>query len=119
MPDIPQEDLDTQESQSLAEAAPDYVAKTSKQTITLRWWVIGGAAVVIFAFAVMEIYLLHHLFESTSSNENVVLLAISPVVGITVIVVSILVGVFRGNKEPLMSRFPSETVINAVSGGEP
>lgn len=119
MPETPKTDPDaTIEYLSLKSSAPDYAAKTSKQTITLRWAAIVGAAIVIVAFAAMELFLLLHLFSSQNPSGHLVLLAISPIVGTTVIVVFILVGVFRGHKDPQISGPPPAAVASAAFGTE-
>lgn len=120
MPDVPPQDPDAEnEALRLDRSTPDHVVRAANQRILLRWIIVAAAAIVILAYGYLEWLLLDYLFECrTEASDLFIILAVSPVVGVTVIVVFVLIGVFRGYRESDTQYLPTEIVGKTVFGGE-
>lgn len=84
-PDI--ESLDTEGIQQLN--------PLDKHHIRLRWAAIHVAILVILATGILEVYILLHLTSWQKLGDFVVLLAIAPIISVTVVVTFILIGSFK------------------------
>ena len=92
--------------------------RVEKQRIILRWCAVGGALLVVLVAAFLEWKMIRHIMDqSTTSTDSFVLLAIAPIASITLIVIFVLIGVFRGYREADIAKLPAETAMRAVSGG--
>lgn len=119
MPDVPSQDPDAViEAESLDRSTPDYALQAASQRIWLRWIAVIAAGTVIIAYGVLEWRLLQYLLEcQTEISDLFILLAIAPLLGITIIIVFVLLGVFRGFKESDAHHFPTEAASKALIGG--
>ena len=86
---------------ALDEDAVQELGPLEKHHMALRWIAVIVAILVILAASVLEIWVLRHLPRWESMGDLTVLLAITPMVSVTIIVAFILIGVFRrsGDKE--------------------
>lgn len=66
-----------------------------RHRIRIRWAAIGVAIIVILAIGAVEFYILKCLTKLQELGDLGVLLAISPILSITVIVTFILIGSFK------------------------
>lgn len=98
----------------------DRFAKALADMERQRWWlrgiVLGVALIAVVAAGWLECRLIEHILDSQPiPHELFFILAVSPIAAITVIVVFMLIGVFRGYSEKDMEKLPSG-VLSGASG---
>ena len=82
----------------------------------LRWIAVGGTGIVIFVLGIIEWIILFELIDNKSGfSESFIVLAISPVIAVTTILVFFLVGVFRAYKDTNAKLIPMEIIIKKVA----
>ena len=103
-----------QEADSLRKNHYDRLAKSIADMEAQRWWfrgVVGAVALIaMVAAGILEWVILTHILSPCSNTDDLFfILAVSPIVSITLIVIFMLMGVFRGFSEKDMERLPSST----------
>ena len=102
--------------EKLAEA----LVRMERQRYWLRFWACIAALVVVIGAALMEWAILCHIMSPYSETGDLfILLAVSPIIAITLITIFVLMGVFRGFHERDMEKFPTGALIQAASGNGP
>ena len=84
-----------------------------------RWWfraTVGAVAlIVIVAAGVLEWIVVMHILSPGSDIDDLLFIwAVAPIVSITVIVIFLLIGVFRGFSGKDMERLPSSAAAGMV-----
>ncbi|MDE2814435.1 MAG: hypothetical protein OXM01_15495 [Gemmatimonadota bacterium] len=92
------------------ESLAEVLVRMERQRYWLRLCACVAALLVVIAAGILEWILLQHLLKTSSETEGLfVLLAISPIVSITLILIFVLIGVFRGFRESDLNAVPLET----------
>ena len=86
-----------------------------------RWWLRGGAFIAALLAMVAAGYLewrllMHILAPCSKAGDLLILLAVSPIVSVTLILIFVLIGVFRGFREGDLRSIPLETAGKAAFG---
>lgn len=88
-----------------------------KQRHWLRGIACFVALVVVVAAGYLEWEILKYILDPNSQTGNLFfVLAVSPIASITLIVIFVLIGVFRGFRDKDMTNIPAETAMKVVSG---
>ena len=77
----------------------------------------GLAVIVMGAFGYLEYVVLSHLLAPCNQADVLfVVLAVSPIVAVTAIVIFLLIGVFRGYRNTDMAHLPVEAILKGLGG---
>ena len=89
-----------------------------KQKVWLRWGAsVVGLLALIFA-GVLECLILNYIMDPhTTTGDLFVVLAVSPIASITLIVIFLLIGAFRGFLDKDMTNLPANAVVRAAVVG--
>ena len=91
-----------------------------RQRYWLRAIACGVALLVAAAAGYLEWELLKYILAPCSqAGDLFVLLAISPIASITLILIFVLIGVFRGFRESDLNALPLETASKVAFGNDP
>ena len=97
-------------SDNLDQEGAERLMKEVKQRITLRYIAVSMAIIVILYLGFLEWYLMNLLTikseEQPSPDVWIVILAISPILSTTAIVIFLLIGIFRGFRDIGMPNIP-------------
>ena len=92
--------------------------KAEKQKIFLRWIVVCLSVIALVLLVVLEVFVLCKILETPRpKGQSWVVLAISPIVAVTTIIVFLIIGVFRNFRETDMNKFPVGTAARNMTGG--
>ena len=114
----PAEDPDVEIiGQSAGRQQKPLVERIGSQRILLRWIVVQIALVMLLCLGWLEFVVVRNLLESGfPETENLfMVLAVSPIVAATTIIVFLLIGVFRGFKEADMDNLPVEAIARGTT----
>ena len=85
------------------------------QRIRLRKWACTAAGVVVALAMILEVIVIRHiLYGHSEPNSLLILLAITPIVSITFVMVFVLVGVFRGFRRTDLNSLPMTPMTKAM-----
>lgn len=112
MDDILPEGAEATEKRLLDKSTPaEKLGRLGVQTWWLRPIVFVLSVIVIIWLGYLEYRILHYVMKPCSdSGDAFVLLAVSPILAITAIVIFLLIGVFRGYRDSDMGRLPIVTI---------
>ena len=107
------------EDDSLRQSHHDRLAKAVADMEVQRWWfraIAGAVALIVMAAAgVLEyIFFKHFLSSCTDIDDLLFIWAVAPIASITVMVIFLLIGVFRGFSGKDMERLPSSAAAGMV-----
>ena len=93
------------------------VERIGGQRIWLRWIAVVIAVAMLLCLGWMEFVVVHNLLESgfAETDNLLMVLAVSPIVAATAIVVFLLIGVFRGFREADMDNLPVEAIAHRTA----
>ena len=109
------------EDASLRQSHHDRLAKAIADMEAQRWWfraTVGAVAlIVIVAAGALEWIVVKHILSPCSDIDDLLFVwAVSPIASITLIVIFLLIGVFRGFRERDLSALPLQTASKGTFG---
>lgn len=90
--------------------------KIEIQRLRLRWIAFAVALFAIIGIATLGYYIIHCVIHAETRGDELIYLAIALVTSFTLLVISTLVGVFRGSHERDAGGLPIKTVVRSITG---
>ena len=101
--------------ESDADVAEQYGLRIESQKFYLRYAVFGLGIIAIGAAVYLEYYILCLIsYYMPNYNSLLLALALSPIISITVIVVSMMIGVFRGYNDQSIQPLPPASLLHRI-----
>ena len=102
-------------------SAQEQLAKARVRMERQRYWLRLSACIAALAVVVLAVFMvwmiLDYIMTPDSKADGLFfVLAVFPVVSITLIVITVLLGVFRGFHESDLNKLPSEAAFKAATG---
>lgn len=101
----------------LDQSAPrERLGQLERHNLWHRWIALALAVIIIIGLAQLEHHILHLMREEWFwKNDLAGLLAVSPIIAITAIVVFLLLGAFRGHSDDIRG-LPIDTLTKTIQG---